>query len=197
MNVQFKWKMPNLPGSMERAINAGLISGAEVIKGSVFNQFGSSSKRGVASPPGTPPNRQTGNLARSIRRNNPQNRRIQVFTTNIYAPVHERGLTITAKRSQYLTIPLSEKAKTRARSGKGARGVAPKTIIIRSRKGNLLIMGVAGRKGKTLTPHYVLKKQVKMPKRPFMLPGFAKSVNAATDAFARVAAETLTREIVA
>jgi len=70
-----------------------------------------------------------------------------------YARIHEKGGTITPKRKKYLTIPLP-----------GIKGWArnyPNAFVIKSKKGNLLIVE---RSGKTdLKPLFVLKKSVKIP----------------------------------
>ncbi len=76
--------------------------------------------------------------------------------------VHERGTTIRAKSSQFLTIPLS--------AALSARGIPlrPKardwnnTFVQRSKRGNLLIFQ---RRGAQIVPLYLLKRSVTLPPR--------------------------------
>jgi hypothetical protein len=75
---------------------------------------------------------------------------------------HEYGATIKVKNAKYLTIPL--------RAALSAQGVPlkqkakdwPNTFIAKSKKGNLIIFQ---RRGADIVPLYVLKKEVKIPKR--------------------------------
>lgn len=90
-----------------------------------------------------------------------------------YAGVHigKRGkrTTIRPKNAQYLTIPL-DAAKTKAGVARGSArsGVFGKTFVMKSKKGNLLIMGQRVRQsgksaGETfgkVVPLFVLKKKV-------------------------------------
>ena len=75
-----------------------------------------------------------------------------------YARSHEKGGTIRPKTAKALTIPLP-----------GIKGVAanyPDAFIIKSKKGNTLLVESRGTKG--LRPLFVLKKSVKMPARHWL-----------------------------
>lgn len=193
MKVNFTWKLPNLPRSIDKSAEVGLVGAGQIIANGIRGGFGSSPNRSPSAP-GSPPNRQTSNLAGSIRRSPAVARRTSVFTTVIYSRIQEFGGTINAKGG-YLPIPISDKAKTRSRNAKGARGIAPETLILRSKRGNLIIFEKRGKRNPKLIPHYVLKKSVTLPARPFMRPGFMKYKDAATREFVRLASETLAREI--
>ena len=80
--------------------------------------------------------------------------KLEVGTQGVkYARILEKGGTIHPKRRQYLTVPLPG-VKGRARD-------YPNAFIIKSKKGNLLIVE---RKGKAdLRPLFVLKKSVTIP----------------------------------
>lgn len=84
----------------------------------------------------------------------------------IYANIHETGGTIVPKRKKWLTIPL-DAAKTRSGAPRRAKALDWKdTFIIRTKSGQLLIVRKDGKK--KLTPLYVLKKSVKIPKRRYL-----------------------------
>lgn len=81
---------------------------------------------------------------------------------NKYMTMHEHGGWIRAKNSTYLTIPLDPALnddgtpkKKRARDWKD-------TFVIKSRRGNLIIVQKRGRR---IVPLYVLKKRVRIKAR--------------------------------
>jgi hypothetical protein len=88
--------------------------------------------------------------------------------------VHETGATITAKNARYLTIPL--------RAALDGRGVPLRsrardwddTFIARTPGGALLIF--RKETGGTITPLYLLKKSVRIPKRLGMTEAFDRMV---------------------
>jgi len=84
------------------------------------------------------------------------------YRSKIYAPVHEYGATITAKRVRNLAIPLTEEARLAATPRK-FNDIFP----VRSKRGNLLLVR---RSGKTLEPMYKLQPSVRIPPRPFIRP---------------------------
>jgi phage gpG-like protein len=85
-----------------------------------------------------------------------------------YAAIHELGGTVEAKPGKLLRIPLPE-ALTAAgvdRYGGRLRQMAPdKFVLIRSKKGNLLLMD-----RETWKPWYVLREQVTIEARPYLRP---------------------------
>lgn len=75
-----------------------------------------------------------------------------------YARIHEKGGIIRPKKAKALTVPLP-----------GIRGLAanyPNAFIIKSKKGNVLLVEKKGKKG--LRPLFVLKQSVKIPKRHWL-----------------------------
>lgn len=89
-----------------------------------------------------------------------------------YAAIHEKGSgglpggVIVPKRAQYLAIPLSAEAK-RLDSPREQDDL----FAFTSKKGNLLLGRGDGAGG--LEPHWLLRRSVKMPKRPWMEPAMA------------------------
>lgn len=74
-----------------------------------------------------------------------------------YARIHHEGGIIKPRRAQYLAIPLTPEAKRhQPRRFPGATFIAKGVIFSKAPDGNI-------------TPQYALKKEVKMPKRPYML----------------------------
>lgn len=107
--------------------------------------------------------RRTGQLARGIRQKVSTTGdvyRLEVGTSGVkYARILEKGGTIRATRKQYLTIPLG-----------GTQGTAsnyPNAFIIKSKKGNLLIVEKVGKD--RLKPLFVLKKSVRIPAFQWLL----------------------------
>ncbi len=75
-----------------------------------------------------------------------------------YAGINEKGGTIRPKKAKALKVPLP-----------GIKGVAanyPDAFIIKSKKGNTLLVESRGKKG--LRPLFVLKKSVKIPARHWL-----------------------------
>lgn len=84
------------------------------------------------------------------------------FTLTGIAAVHERGATIRAKNSQFLTIPLPRALDKRGVALKPNARAWKNTFVAKSKKGNLLIF-LKERGG--IVPLYALKKTVTIPKR--------------------------------
>ena len=84
-----------------------------------------------------------------------------------YARIHEEGGTIRPVNAKFLTIPISDKLFTGAgvQRYKSVRDVPDPLTFAQSRKGQpLLLHEVTGE------VFYILKKQVKIPRRPYLKP---------------------------
>lgn len=79
-----------------------------------------------------------------------------------FGATHERGATIRAKKAKFLTIPLPAALDSRGIPKKRRARDWPNTFVIKSKRGNLLIVQ---RKGKGLLPLYLLRKSVRIPPR--------------------------------
>ncbi|MDR4483826.1 MAG: HK97 gp10 family phage protein [Nitrospirales bacterium] len=119
--------------------------------------------------------RRTGNLVRSVTVGKVEgtggNLRLRVGSNLVYAPIHEFGKRVKPTRSKYLTIPL-DAAKTAAGVQRFSARKAPgPTFVKRSKKGNLIIFRNAGG---NLIPLFLLRKSVKIPKRPIWRPSLVE-----------------------
>lgn len=124
-------------------------------------------------PSGTGPNtlsKRSGNLIRSIK----ESVRVEGTTLDnimggiggiFYLRVQERGATVRARRSKYLTIPLPTALNSDGTPIKRSAREWQNTFVAESRAGNLLIFQ---RRGREIVPLYVLKKHVKITARAGM-----------------------------
>ena len=100
----------------------------------------------------------SGDLRRSIHAYPMMPKDFVVVGTNLkYARIQDLGGTIRPVRVKFLTIPI-----------KGVRGGArthSNTFLMKSKRGNLLIVKPIGKKG--IKPLFVLKKSVKIKSKPF------------------------------
>ena len=93
-----------------------------------------------------------------------------------YASAQEWGATIRPRRSKYLTVPLRGTPRQPA-------STFPNTFVRRVHEKLFLFQ----KNGKNIRALFVLKKEVKIPKRPFMEPALEKNRDAIL--------ETVEREI--
>jgi hypothetical protein len=77
--------------------------------------------------------------------------------------IHETGGTINARRSRYLTIPFMAALDSRGMPLRARARDWDHTFIARSRAGNLIIF--RKNTGGTITPLYLLKSSVEIPRR--------------------------------
>lgn len=110
------------------------------------------------------------------------------YTLTGIASVHERGATIRPKRAKYLTVPLPPALNSNGTPKKKSARDWQNTFVLKSRKGNLLIVQKAG--GGQITPLYVLRKQVTIPQRL----GFGDAFQAGRDFLADKIADDVIRE---
>lgn len=122
-------------------------------------------------PAGGPPGTVTGNLRQSIQSTNPERGVARVFTNYTHARVHEFGpMIIRPKNKKYLTIPMNVRAAQMRANTKDLR--TQNLIFVRGRHPGKAYLYETRGKGKNARSElmFVLKKFVKMPARPFMLP---------------------------
>jgi phage gpG-like protein len=119
--------------------------------------------------------RRTGNLAQSVRWIVSKERdsvKLVLMSGVPYARIHETGGTIKARAGHYLTVPFPA-AMPAAGMVYPARSFK-NTFVVRSRVGNLIIMQQKG-KNKVI-PLFLLKKQVKIPKRQWASKAVEKAI---------------------
>lgn len=111
----------------------------------------------------------TGALRSSVKTDIKQDKlAAEVGTNLVYGPIHEFGGIVRPVRARMLAIPLArQKGSPRNEAG---------LFLIRSRAGNLLLMN---RKG----PRWVLKEQVRIPRRPWLEPAYSSSIDDIKEGF--------------
>lgn len=78
-----------------------------------------------------------------------------------HARIHETGGTVRPRNSKYLAVPLTAAARRRR-----PRSWGKALFMITSRKGNKLLVRKRGKRG--ITPHYVLKKEIRIKKTAYL-----------------------------
>lgn len=160
---------------------ATLMTVLEVRK--TLNQ-GASSRGRNPSPPGMPPHRDTGTLAKSwqpnfTRLNEPMPRG-RAGSNLPYAKIHETGGTITAK-GKALPVPLNQEARDLLRRKGGSLRNVPGLFVLRMPSGKALlgrhwvrVRGKARKWSHGFKALFVLKRSVRIPRRPYVLPTMLK-----------------------
>lgn len=132
------------------------------------------------------PLRDKGLLAASISATNTEET-LALHASHPAANVHQFGATIRPTRAKALTIPLTREAK---RVGSPGRGRFPRSLFVLAAKGGRSAFLAERDESGTVTLHYVLKREVKVPARPYL--GFsAKTLDKVT----RLLADRLARHI--
>lgn len=159
-------------GTLANVIDNGMNMAGAVMVGYIKDTF--SRTGGPASRPGTPPAVQTGTLRRAIQKTPSVRGVVYVHTSGVkYAPTLEYGGPIKATTKQYLAIPIGREGRRIRRDAKDTLYNSDRNLfVIKSKKGNLLLMERHGKRQK-VTPRFVLKRSVFIKARPFMRPALA------------------------
>lgn len=105
---------------------------------------------------------------------------MSVLSDSRYAAIHETGGTIKPRRANYLTIPLTPRArKFKARIFPGV------LFAFKSKRGKLLLAQKTGRR--KIKIHYVLKKSVRIRAKHYLSDATSKSVGDAERTFGSMA----------
>lgn len=173
---------PQLMARIKTANQAGLYRVAiglqRAIKGKLNLTASNVGNGGQPSAPGAPPAKNTGTLGRSIQIDQTNPERLLVGTNVVYAKIQEFGGVIRPKRVKALPVPMNLEAKRLSASHpQGLRGI-PNLTVIKTRSAVYLVQIV--RKGGAKNERYVwgavwmLKRSVRMPKRPYMAPALSE-----------------------
>lgn len=159
-----------------KAVNAVTIQFQNEV-GRQLNQHASNRSRGgIPSAPGTPPGKATGTLARSwqvtpVRDDSkladPLRPRVRLGSNLVYARIHEYGGTISGR--PWLKIPVSLAAKRAEAGGSSLTMFRGNKLFFLNTNGKLKLVSRKNKRGGIVT-HYVLKKSVKVPQRPYVRP---------------------------
>lgn len=170
--------------TMAKAIDVGVRACGNHVKNTISSSMASRG-RGKSSAPGSPPNRQTGNLSRSIQPHLVAPGVVRVGANERYARIHELGGVIRPKRAKYLWIPVN--AKPSETPSKVISNKKDYTFIPRRSGGFFVVKkSKSGRKLKA-GMIYVLSLGTWLPKRPYMAPGLAKASPQLPEVFAAAA----------
>ncbi len=135
---------------------------------------------GIASPAGSPPGQNTGELARHIQMvdvtTSPMKPTYRVGTNIVYAKIQEFGGRIRAVKSKFLTIPIGVDGKRAAKKANGdIRSLKLFPVRIH---GKLFLVEWKGstKKGGASKPKilFALRKEVYLPARPYFRPAIAE-----------------------
>ena len=122
------------------------------------------------SQPGQAPAAVSGDLIKSIKSKKTANKETQsrwvIEINSPYAKILENGGTISAKRSQYLTIPLNQEAVKLRQSVKSLRTVSGLFVIQKKGKEPMLVK----RTRDGFKPMFALKRTVYIAPRPYIRP---------------------------
>lgn len=101
--------------------------------------------------------RDTSRLQRSINFEAAHDK-VAVGTNVLYARIHQLGGIIRARNAKFLAVPMTKQARA-AGSPRNLNGLA----LAQSLRGQMMLV-----EAQTGLTHYLLKKQVKMPARPYL-----------------------------
>lgn len=188
---KFDWsKLGPFVQAVKTACGAGAMSMGKEVQNDVKSKF-SRAGRFASSPEGSPPSIKRGGLRNSIQVQ-ASGQLASVVGSNIkYGAVHEFGGAIKAKNVRFLPVPVNDAAR-RLHESKGMqslRAYSMRLIVPMFGKQALLVgdagvrtqQYVTGADGKRKTiirkdqPVFVLKKSIRVKKRPFMAPALARA----------------------
>jgi phage gpG-like protein len=115
-------------------------------------------------------------------------RGIEVFASHPAANVHQFGATITAKRGKYLAIPVTKEAK---RIGSPRLNKFPRPLFVMHARNGLGLYLAERLQDGTLVVHYILRRSVTVPARPFI--GFSAET---LEAFEKIIASRAERILI-
>lgn len=196
--------------AVKTACGAGAMSMGTAVRDDVVKSFGSHG-RFKSGPVGHPPNRQRSGAGLASRIQVQASGRLTAIIGAAieYGAIHEFGGVIPAKKTKYLPVPLNIAARAlMEKGGTGGLKTKGKFKLIFAGRHLLLVAedkfaakanvtGADGkRKYKTIEntqPRFILKKSVRMPKRPYMAPALKRARNNAglTNTFAVGATKSL------
>lgn len=172
-SVTMQFDRAKLEGLVKEATSAGLEMAAIAVVNRVKDSF-TKTTMGQAAPVGSPPSVQTGTLRRGITHFHARGSHVAYVHTSKapYARIQEFGGVINAKPGKFLPVPISNAAR-RVRAGTNTASLRQSPVpmrIIRTKTGKLLLVRDIGGRAARTEVLFVLKRQVRMPARPYMGP---------------------------
>jgi hypothetical protein len=190
--------VPAFLRAVEEASHVGLLQAGLVVNRQMQRSLSGSSPSSPGSPPGTA----DGGLRRSIMTVTVAPLHVRVGSNVFYGAVQETGnwgRPIVPVRKKFLLIPLSREARRIYRNqagsgpGKSARNIPGLKLIPRRGKPPLLVKEQGKTNGARWAwkPLFILKKSVKLPKRPWALPALMATRTQLPGVFASAAGRHL------
>lgn len=213
--AKITFDIPKVIKAITDAVGDGTLGAAMALRSTMAGMGRrAGGKRFRSSPVGSPPMNQRGRMYGSMvaARTGPLSARAgssirPTGTGRSYPGVHETGGTIRPTTGKYLPVPLNAAARdlNEARGTRSLRSYALKLVV--TKKKNLLLVGEDSRKtshyatkgGKRVTktddsvPKFVLKKEVKIPPRPWARPALKKATPRMVRDFVNVSRKSLQR----
>jgi phage gpG-like protein len=171
--VTMQFDRAKLEGLVQDATSAGLEMAAIAVVARVKDSF-TKTTMGQAAPVGSPPSVQNDTLSLGIRHFHARGSNVAyVHTSNaVYARIQEFGGVINAKPGKFLPVPVSQAARRVRANTKGPslRSSGTPMRIVRTKTGKLMLVRDLGGRSARTEVLFVLKRQVRMPARPYMGP---------------------------
>jgi len=207
--------IPKVVKAIKDAVGDGTLGAAVALATTMRGMGGSGGTRHKASTPGTPPMNQRKRMYGSMvaARTGPLSARAGSSlkppgTGRPYPAVHETGGTIRPTNSKYLAVPLNDAARrlSETKGGRSLRSFPMSLRITKSKK--LILKGIDpnGSQSYTTTaggkrvevrnndlPAFVLKKEIRLPPRPWAKPALVKGTNRMVREFMGIARISLKR----
>ncbi len=154
--------------------NAALLLQREIK--TVLSTYATPRDEATIAPPGGPPGKRTGMLARHVlvdfsRLNDPRSPSVTVGMGRLpYAAIQEHGGTIAARNVRYLPVPVNRRARAiQRRSIGGLRNSGIEFFVLSSRGARFLVEKRSAGKSKDAAV-FALKTSVRLPRRPYFGP---------------------------
>lgn len=175
--VRVTWNDQKFIADSTEALSEALFSGTTVGADAASRSM-RGLQRGSSSSPGTPPNMQTGHLARSIESVHPRQYGrgplVSAYGTGVfYGRVLETGATIRASGKK-LTVPINPKAKRKAQIPGWSPRNEPGLFVLKAPSGAYLAKSVGGKNAR-VEIWFKLMESVRVAARPWLVPSFYKN----------------------
>lgn len=167
--AKFSFNVDSAIDLLDRRIQNGLDHAAVTLADRIKKSLKVSNNLGLnPSPVGSPPGYGIGDLLKSIHVQTPNVLERRVVASAEQAKLQEFGGIVSTKRKQWLTVPYSDEAKRHKTRGFSSREFPRPLVFIPTRSGEGVL--VERKRSGQMVLHYLMRKSVFVPARPFMRP---------------------------